>query len=102
MGTALLAAELWIVPVIFGIGFLHSSVGLAGGSVYSAFFSALGTPHGLIPSLSLSINAVNSSVGSLHFIKAGHFYFQKLWPFLVGSIPATMIGSSIDLSLIHI
>jgi uncharacterized membrane protein YfcA len=87
----------WIFPIIFMIGFLHSSVGMAGGTVYSAFLSILGVPNTLVPSISLSINTFNSSVGSFHFIRQGHFYLRILWPFLLGSLPGTLIGASITL-----
>ena len=83
----------WAYPIIFFIGFLHSSVGLAGGSVYSVFFSILGFPTASIPSMSLSINTCNSSIGSYHFIQQGHLYFHILWPFLIGSIPASILGA---------
>ena len=96
-GTFQLHQPLIIIPLLFSIGFLHASVGLAGGSVFSAFFSIVGVSHHIIPSLSLSLNTFNSSVGSFNYIRAGHFYFKILWPFLLGSLPTTVLGAQTSL-----
>jgi uncharacterized protein len=86
-----------LFPIFFGVAFLHSSVGLAGGSSYTAIMAVFGVPIQIIPSISLSLNTLVSSVGGFNFIRYRHFHWQILAPFLVGSIPAVYIGAKIIL-----
>lgn len=40
----------------------------------------------------LVLNILVAGLGSLRFIRAGHFRWQSFWPFAVASIPAALIG----------
>ncbi len=90
----------FLYPLFFCIAFLHSSVGLAGGSSYTALMAILGFPLQIIPSISLSLNTLVSSIGAFNFIRYRHFDWRILLPFLIGSIPAVYIGAKIILPAI--
>lgn len=87
----------WLLPCFFIIAFLHSSVGLAGGSSYTAFMAIFGMPTTIIPSISLSLNTLVSSISSFNFTKNKHLRASLLWPFLLSSIPMTTLGAHIQL-----
>lgn len=40
----------------------------------------------------LVLNILVAGLGSLRFIRAGHFRWQSFWPFSVASVPAALIG----------
>ena len=81
----------------FAIAFVYSSVGLGGGSSYTALMSILGVGHVLIPTISLSLNTIVASLASWQYARNGHFRFSVLWPFLVSSIPMAFLGGRMEL-----
>jgi hypothetical protein len=65
--------ELIILPLVlaffFGlIAFLYSSVGLGGGSSYSALMAIMGMNYLAIPSISLTLNLIVTFIGSINYI----------------------------------
>lgn len=89
--------SLILLPVFFIVAFVHSSVGLAGGSSYTAIMALLGVPLQVIPSISLSLNTLVSSIGSRNFIKNKHFRI-KLWlSFQLSALPFVYIGAKTQL-----
>ncbi len=86
----------WLLAAIFFIvAYAYSSVGLGGGSTYTALMSILGFNSLAIPLLSLLLNIIVTSVGSFNFIKGGHGRLNLILPFLVSSLPMAYLGGAL-------
>ncbi len=77
------------------VAFLYSSVGLGGGSSYTALMALCGIDPLAIPTISLTLNLLVTSIGSFHFIRNRHARFELITPFLVSSIPMSYLGGSL-------
>lgn len=89
----------YIIPVLFFIvAFTYSSVGLGGGSSYTALMAIFGFNALAIPVISLSLNLIVTTVGSYNFIRYKHARLRLLLPFLVSSIPMAYVGGALQLS----
>ncbi|MBT3590758.1 MAG: sulfite exporter TauE/SafE family protein [Candidatus Marinimicrobia bacterium] len=87
----------FVLPILFlFIASIYSSVGLGGGSAYTALLSIFGVSYQIIPTTSLTMNLVVTFVGMIHFWKNGHGRLNLIIPFLVTSIPMTFIAGSLD------
>lgn len=88
----------YIVAILFFvIALLYSSVGLGGGSSYTALMALLGFNVLAIPMVSLVLNVLVTSIGSINFIRFRHARFKLILPFLVTSIPFAYIGGALQL-----
>lgn len=88
----------WLLAAIFFVvAFLYSAVGLGGGSSYTALLAVFGASHISIPSVSLTLNVIVSSIGSFNFVRKGHAKPGLIVPFLVSSIPFAWLGGQLDL-----
>ncbi len=87
----------YLLPCFFIVAFVHSSVGMAGGSSYTAIMALFGVPLSIIPSISLSLNTLVSSIGSRNFIKNNHFRWQLWLPFQVTALPFVHLGAKTQL-----
>lgn len=76
---------------------LYSSVGLGGGSSYTALMTIFNVDYELIPTTSLLLNMVVTFVGVLNFRRGGHINFKLVVPFLVTSIPMSYVGGAVPL-----
>jgi len=83
---------------VLAIAFSYSSVGLGGGSSYTALLTIVGFSYTLIPSFSLALNTVVTLGATIQFARHKHLRMSILMPFLVTSIPAAYIGGSLALS----
>ena len=83
--------------LFFTVALVYSSVGLGGGSSYTALMVILGVSHVAIPAISLTLNLLVTSVGSFNFIRKKHARFKLVFPFLVTSIPMSYLGGAIKL-----
>ena len=88
--------------IILSISFLitailYSSVGFGGGSTYLALLLIWGIPYHIFPVIALLCNIIVVSGNSINYIKAGNFNPGLLFPYLIGSIPFSFIGGSINL-----
>ena len=93
-----LIASPWLVAAIFFlIAYAYSSVGLGGGSAYTALMAILGFNSLAIPLLSLLLNLIVTSVGSFNFIRSGHGRLNLILPFLVSSVPMAYLGGALRL-----
>lgn len=93
-----LIIPIWIAAVIFGtIAFFYSSVGLGGGSSYTALLAVLGASTQLIPAISLSLNILVTTIGALVFLYKGHGRLRLIAPFLFTSIPMAYLGGLLDI-----
>jgi uncharacterized membrane protein YfcA len=89
--------------IILSISFLitailYSSVGFGGGSTYLALLLIWDIPFYIIPVLALICNIIVVTGNSLNYIKAGNYNIRLLIPFLVGSIPLSFIGGTLDIN----
>lgn len=94
--------ELLISPYVLALLFfivaaLYSSVGLGGGSSYTALMAIFGVSFLAIPSVTLILNLIVTSVGSYNYIRKKHARFGLLLPFLATSIPMSYVGGSLKL-----
>ena len=88
-----------LLPVLFlFVALLYASVGLGGGSSYTALMAIAGLNYQLIPTTSLTLNLLVTLVGMVSFWRAGHVKWSLIWPFLVTSIPLAYLGGALHLS----
>ena len=88
---------LLITLAIFFAALLFAIAGHSGASAYLAIFGLLGmTPDMIKPSV-LSLNVVVASVTTYKFVRAGHFSWRLIWPFILTSIPFSFLGGLITL-----
>lgn len=87
-----------LLAALFGvIALLYASVGFGGGSSYLALLVLWGVPFTIIPMLALACNIIVVSGNSLHYVRAGHFNKRLLIPYLIGSIPLSYLGGTLDI-----
>lgn len=93
----LLSAPWFIAGLFFIIAFIYSSVGLGGGSSYTALMAILSFNVLAIPLLSLSLNLIVTSIGSVTFIRNRHANWRLILPFLITSMPMAYLGGALNL-----
>lgn len=79
------------------ISYLSASVGLGGGSSYTAIMAVAGFSPLAIPLVSLSMNLVVTSAGSYQYIRHRHASWTLITPFLLSSLPMAYLGGSLQL-----
>jgi uncharacterized membrane protein YfcA len=87
-----------LAGLFLGITVIYASVGLGGGTAYTALLAIFGATHETIPTVSLTLNVIVTSLGSFAFIQQGYGRFRLIVPFLLTSIPASYLGGTLDLS----
>ncbi len=80
------------------VAFLYSSVGLGGGSTYTALLTLAGVSYLVIPTISLSLNLVVTFIGMINFYRGGHVKPKLIYPFLITSMPFAYLGGALHLS----
>lgn len=89
----------YFLPVIFfAIAFAYSSVGLGGGSSYTAMMIIAGMSTLTIPLVSLTLNLFVTSIASFNYVRHKHARLKLLLPFILTSMPAAYIGGALKLS----
>lgn len=83
--------------LFFIVAFTYSSVGLGGGSSYTALMAIFGFSAVAIPLISLSLNLFVASIGSYNFIRNKHGNIKLIVPFLISSMPMAYIGGALKL-----
>lgn len=86
-----------LAVLFFLVAFIYSSVGLGGGSSYTALMAVFGVSTLAIPMISLSLNLFVTSVGSFNFIRNRHANIKLILPFLITSIPMAYLGGWLKL-----
>lgn len=90
--------SLYVIAILFFIiAFAYSSVGLGGGSSYTALMAILGVNVVAIPLISLLLNLLVTTIGSVNFIRKKHARLNLILPFILSSIPMAYVGGSLDL-----
>lgn len=93
-----LSLSIWFLAgVFFLVAFAYSSVGLGGGSSYTALLAIAGAGVLTIPMVSLTLNLIVTAVGSVNFIKNKHARIGLILPFLISSIPMAYLGGALHL-----
>lgn len=90
-------SPLVLTALFFLLAFAYSSVGLGGGSSYTALMAIMGVNSLAIPMISLSLNLIVTTAGSFNFIINKHARVRLVLPFLVSSIPMAYIGGALRL-----
>jgi uncharacterized membrane protein YfcA len=93
----LLVSPYLLAVLFFVVAVLYSSVGLGGGSSYTALMAIFGVNFLAIPTVSLILNVIVTSAGSFNFVRKKHARFRLLLPFLASSIPMSYVGGSLQL-----
>lgn len=78
--------------LIFAAAVLYSSVGHAGASGYLAVMALLSVAPEAMKPTALVLNVLVATIGTVQFVRAGHFSFSFFWPFALGSIPFAAYG----------
>ena len=87
----------FVAALFFIVALVYSSVGLGGGSSYTALMVVLGFSATVIPFVSLVLNLFVTSIGSFNFIRNRHARFDLVVPFLVTSIPMSYLGGALQI-----
>ena len=83
--------------LFFLTAILYSSVGFGGGSTYLAILLIWGVPFTIFPIIALACNIIVVSGNCFNYIRAGNLNFKLLTPYLIGSIPLSFIGGSLEI-----
>ena len=83
--------------LFFVTAILYSSVGFGGGSTYLALLLIWGVPYTIFPIIALSCNIIVVSGNCFNYIRAGNLNLKLLIPYLIGSIPLSFIGGSLNI-----
>lgn len=87
-----------LLAIIFAfVAFFYASVGLGGGSSYTALLAIFGASTATIPMVSLTLNIVVTTFGSIVFLWQGHARLRLIAPFLLSSIPMAYLGGMLHL-----
>jgi uncharacterized membrane protein YfcA len=91
--------SLTLVVLIFLVALLYASVGHGGASGYLAAMALVdGSSPVAMSSSALLLNVVVAGTGWMTFWRAGHGSWSLLWPFVVSSVPAALIGGWLPIS----
>ncbi len=94
----LLSPSPLILSVLFFIiAFLYSSVGLGGGSSYTAILAIFNISYLVIPTISLIMNLCVTTVGTFNYISKRHLRMRLFFPFLLASVPFSYLGGTLKL-----
>ena len=93
----LVTSPYFIAILFFIVAFAYSSVGMGGGSSYTALMAILGFNTLAIPMISLTLNVLVSTIGAFNFIRYQHARINLILPFLITSIPMSYIGGALHL-----
>jgi hypothetical protein len=78
------------------IAALYASVGHGGASGYLAVMALAGVAPEAMRPTALTLNLAVSLVGTVMFLRAGHFAWRLFWPFAAVSIPLAYLGGRLD------
>jgi len=93
----IISSPYFLAVLFFIVAFTYSSVGLGGGSSYTALMAIFGMNILAIPMISLSLNLFVTSVGSFNFLRNKHGKIKLIVPFLISSMPMAYLGGSLKL-----
>ncbi len=81
-----------LLALVFLVAATYASVGHGGASGYLAVLSFFAlAPEVMAPS-ALLLNLLVAGLSFASYLRAGHFVFRLLWPFLLTSVPFAFLG----------
>ena len=93
-----LTISISLLAVIFAVvAFFYASVGLGGGSSYTALLAIFGASTATIPMVSLTLNVLVTTIGSIVFLSQRHARLRLIAPFLISSVPMAYVGGMLQL-----
>lgn len=88
-----------MMPVIFFVvAALYAAVGHGGASGYLAVMALAGFDPVAMKPTALVLNLLVSLIGTVAFVRAGHFSWRLFWPFAVAAAPFAYLGGGWNLS----
>lgn len=90
--------ELGIALIFFLTALIYSSVGFGGGSTCLALLSLILEGFYEIRRTALFLNLIVVSISTMNFARHGIFKWKLIWPFVIGSIPLSLLLSTFRLS----
>lgn len=88
-----------MMPVIFlAVAVLYAAVGHGGASGYLAVMALAGFEPVAMKPTALVLNLLVSLIGTVAFLRAGHFAWRLFWPFAVVAAPFAWLGGGWNLS----
>lgn len=93
----ILSSSWFLATLFFIVAFTYSSVGLGGGSSYTALMAIVGMSPLAIPMVSLSLNLMVTTISSFNFLRNGHGRIKLIVPFLISSMPMAYLGGTLDI-----
>jgi uncharacterized membrane protein YfcA len=88
----------WILPLaVAAIAMLYASVGHAGATGYIAALGLAGLPPEVIRPTALVLNLIVAGIGTVQFVRAGHFRGDLFGPLAAASVPVAAIGGGLTL-----
>lgn len=92
----IIASPYFLAILFFIVAFVYSSVGLGGGSSYTALMAIFSINSLAIPLVSLTLNILVTSIGSFNFIRNKHAKIRLILPFLISSVPMAYLGGALQ------
>lgn len=89
--------DAWMVILMGFISLLYASVGHGGASGFIAVMALWSMPTNTMRVTALALNVMVSSISFVHYYINKHFKWQQFYPFILLSIPAAILGSTITL-----
>src|SRR6266478_6235772 len=93
----LTADALTLAALILLAATLYSSVGHAGASGYLASMALIGMAPDSMRVTALALNVLVATIGTMSYMRAGHFDWRTFYPFAILSIPSAFVGGVIHL-----
>lgn len=91
--------DIALLSVLIGfVACVYSMVGHGGASGYLAVLSLIGLTSKQVSTTALCLNLAVAGIAFFSFRQAGHFKWSLTWPFIVGSIPMSFLGSTVKLT----
>ncbi|MFQ6675587.1 MAG: sulfite exporter TauE/SafE family protein [Fidelibacterota bacterium] len=87
-----------LLALFLVVSLLYSSVGLGGGSSYTALMAVFGMDYRMIPTISLTMNVAVTSMAVVNFWRRGHVDFRLILPFVISSVPMAYVGGAISVT----
>lgn len=87
-----------LIPIFLVVSAMYASVGHGGASGYLAIMALASVPVLVMKPTALTLNLVVSLMGTLLFLRAGHFAWRLFWMFSIVSIPFAYLGGRTSLS----
>ena len=87
-----------LIPLLFIVAVLYSSVGHGGASGYLALLGLWGFSTGVMRPTALVLNLMVAGISFISFYRAGYFKSRLFWPFALASVPCSFLGGMIELN----